>query len=194
MPSQRTSSCVPTSLSCLSWRSAGVLMCGACSPAAVSASPATRSRFPVSFFPVLLASMSVPSRCSRPLSGLCLAGSDGGVGCGLMERDGGCTGTAAVTTSQSGVAGLSLKMRLAAWYLLCLMTSSSFASFLSSSFRALSCLRASRSSGPLLPNSRDVALLLLEVGFREPLKAGMKSVELVPKQLLHFRLPQVRPY
>ena len=180
----RTSSCVPTSLSCSSWHLVGVSMCGACSPTAASTSPATRSCFPVSFFPVSLALPHPPSRCSHPLSGVCLTGSDGGVGCGLMERDSGCACTATVTTSRLSVAGLSLEMRLAAWYLLCLMTSLSSASFLSSSFQALSCSRASRSSGPLLLNLRDVASLLLEVSFWEPLKAGMKSVELAPKQLL----------
>ena len=51
-----------------------------CSPTAASTSPATRSRFSVSFFPVSLASTPAPSHCSRPLSWLCLAGLDGGFG------------------------------------------------------------------------------------------------------------------
>ena len=114
----RTSSCVPTSLSCSSWRFAGVPMCGVCSPAAASTSPATHSCFPVSFFPILLASIPAPSRCSHPLSWLCLAGSGGGVGCVLMERDSGCACTAIVTTSRLSVAGLILEMRLVVWYLL----------------------------------------------------------------------------
>jgi hypothetical protein len=41
-----------------------------------------------------------------------------------------------------------------------------------------------RLSGPLLLNPCDVASLLLEVGFRKLLKVGIKSGELVPKQLL----------
>ena len=101
-----------------------------------------------------------------------------------MEKDSGCACTATVMMSRSSIAGLSLEMRLAAWYLSCLLTSSSSASFLSSSFRALSCSCTSHLSGSLLLNPRDVASLMLEVGFRGPLKAGMKSVELAPKQLL----------
>jgi hypothetical protein len=47
------------------------------------------------------------------------------------------------------------------------------------SFSCASCL-----SGPLLPNPCDMTLLLLKVGFQRLLKAGIKSVELAPKQLL----------
>ena len=57
-------------------------------------------------------------------------------------------------------------------------------SFFSSSLLALSFLRASRSSGPLLPNPLNMASLLLEVGFQRLLNMGMKSVELALKQLL----------
>jgi hypothetical protein len=57
-------------------------------------------------------------------------------------------------------------------------------SFFSSSILVFSFSHASRLSGPLLLSPRDVASLLLEVGFRRLLKAGMKRVELAPKQLL----------
>jgi hypothetical protein len=141
-------------------------------------SPATLSCFPASslLIPALVGSFC----CSRLLSsdgggvGVCDATCpswdrlDGGIGCGLMERDdGGCACVAAVTTaSRSDVAGFRLERRFAAWYLSCLMASSSSASFLSCSLRALNFSHTSHSSSPFLPNPCDVASLLLEVGFR----------------------------
>ena len=106
-----------------------------------------------------------------------------GVGRTWGDSGGGCVCATAVTTmSQSAnVAGLGLERRLTAWNLSYLTSSSSSVRFL---FLALSFSCASRLLCPSLPNPCDVALLLLEVGFQQLLKAGIKSVELAPKQLL----------
>jgi hypothetical protein len=110
-----------------------------------------------------------------------------GVCGGLAERDGDnyvCVTAVTITSQSVNVPRLGLERRLVAWCLSCLMTLSSSVSFFSSSFLALSFSHTSRSSSPLLPNPLNVALLLLEVGFQRLLKVGMKSVELVSKQLL----------
>ena len=119
----------------------------------------------------------------------CWASLDGGVGCGLIERDGGgCVFAITVMTiSQSPLAhivGFGLERKLAAWCLLCLMMSSSSMRFLCLSFLTLNFSHASSVPGPLLPNPWDVALLMLKVDFWRPLMAGMKSVELALNQLL----------
>ena len=140
-----------------------------------------------------------PLRCSSPspwLSPRFWLSSDG-VDVGICDATRSCWASsdgggwvfaiAVMITSRSrsaNVAGFGLERRLAAWCLSCLMTSSPSTSFLSLTFLALSFSHASSSPSPLLPNLCDVASLTLEMDFRRPLKAGMKSVELGLKQLL----------
>jgi len=89
-----------------------------------------------------------------------------------VERD-----VSEVRCWEAVVVEVEVARRLAAWYLSYRMTSSTSASVRMCSFRAFSLSRASRSSnGPVL--------LLLDVGFRLPLKAGMESGELAPKHEL----------
>jgi hypothetical protein len=186
-------SCSPspsTRLPCLTRAEGG----GVGSPCAPSISPAGS---PCSFVssPSSPASMYPPRRLSswvwpsvwsssslddvgagvRDVARSCWTRSDGGDGCGLelrwvvfeVERD----------VLELRCWGSELAIRLAAWYLSYRMTSSVSASLCIWSFLAFSLSRASCSStGPVLSS--------FEVGFRLPLKAGMKRGELAPKHEL----------